>query len=285
MGKPEIDFFVVGAARSGTTSVYKLLKRHPGVFVPEMKEPRFFSSNWSRGWDWYADIYAKAPLNGEKVGDLSPNYSNAIDAPGRVIPRLKKHYPDAKIVYMVRNPVVCAISNWRMTAHVLGKEIPFGEALTHEDWALACYHRVSFHRQLSMFREVYDDSQILVIPLEGMLSDPTQWIKKLCHHIEVSTSPFEEAQRVTGVRSLISFVKKQVGIEPKLMRFPMAGVSNLKPDRPAPPRISAPERQKFLDMVGGDALMMLKYLGLDPSFWSMDLDSKAWEPSSTFQRK
>ena len=45
---PLPNFLIVGAAKSGTTSLYRYLQDHPEVFMPEMKEPDFFVAERSR---------------------------------------------------------------------------------------------------------------------------------------------------------------------------------------------------------------------------------------------
>ena len=83
------DFFIVGHEKCGTTALYKMLRQHPQVFMPEHKEPRFFS------WDLrhsppkpgaelpdtlerYLELFAPAAA-GQLVGEASPQY---IRSPG-----------------------------------------------------------------------------------------------------------------------------------------------------------------------------------------------------------
>jgi len=100
---PDISFFVIGAARCGTTSIYSYLTQHPRIAIPTIKEPRFFTQNWKEGWDWYAEVYGNIGP-GEIASDFSPGYSNmSINAkPAR---RIAKFYPDARIIYLVRHPI------------------------------------------------------------------------------------------------------------------------------------------------------------------------------------
>lgn len=250
MNKPEIDFFVIGAARSGTTSLYRVLEQHPDVFVPTVKEPRFFAEHWDRGWDWYTGLYKDAPT-GSKRGDFSPNYTNSLDETSRIVPRLHAAYPDAKLIYMVRNPIACAISNWRMTAELLGYELPFGEALEHEDWALSVYHRACFFRQITPYRAAFGDDPILAVPLEGMRRESDAWILRIQDHI---------------------------GVSGQTTRFLKANASRRKPNRPAAPEIPRAERMKFLNMVGDDARAMLAFMGQPETLWALGPGSGAWEP-------
>ena len=53
------NFFLIGAAKAGTTSLYDILKQHPQVYLPFQKEPMFFSNdnNFNRGMEWYSHTF------------------------------------------------------------------------------------------------------------------------------------------------------------------------------------------------------------------------------------
>ena len=247
--QPDIGFFVIGAARSGTTSLYKVFTQHPEVFVPKMKEPRFFKENWEKGWDWYADLYRNAPA-GMVAGDLSPSYSNAL---GRnyTAERIARAYPRARIVYLVRNPIDCAISNWRMLAETTTQQLPFGAALTDPAWATSVLHRVMFFRQFGEYRQVFPEAQILVVPLETLQQDRGKSLATIQQHIGVTVLDIP---------------------------FPKANASDRKPGRPGFPQISPAERRAFLDLVAPDAQALLAHLGLPADTWQLGMNAARWRP-------
>ena len=278
MTKPHLDFFVIGAARAGTSSLHRLLARHDEVFVPTIKEPRFFTPNWDKGLDWYANFYAEAPAH-TKRGDFSPNYANATGEVSYVARRIHRAYPHAKIIHMVRDPITCAISNWRLMAEVQDSPLSFGAALTHPDWAMAVYDRVCFHRQIGHYRAVFAEDQILAIPLERMLAEPGIWIDRLCRHIDVDPAPFlVPEQPVIGPRSLILNLYHRLRPRAPQANFPHVSPSDEKPARPAPPHITVADRQMFLDMVADDARAMLDYLKEPADLWDLSVTSPAWDP-------
>lgn len=248
MKRPDIGFFVIGAARSGTTSLYRALGRHPSIFTPTVKEPRFFAENKKKGWEWYSGLYADAPLR-SVLGDFSPNYTNTSGI-NWIAPKMHRAYPDAKLIYMVRNPIACAISNWRMTADIMGESVPFGDCFDNS-WSYSVYHRVCYFRQISPFREHYPDDQILVVPLELMRQDSDTWMNKIYNHI---------------------------GVDPIETVFPKANASDRKESRPPAPEISLAERQKFYELVWPDTRKMLAYIGQPESLWTMGPNASAWEP-------
>src|SRR6266568_6603804 len=69
------NFFVIGAMKAGTTSLYEYLFAHPNVFLPtETKEPAFFARNWRRGEGWYRSLFAGAG-DAVAVGEASTSYT------------------------------------------------------------------------------------------------------------------------------------------------------------------------------------------------------------------
>lgn len=99
------DFIVIGAMKSGTTSLHGYLDDHPDVWVSHPKELDFFldRGNWNRGPDWYVNHFTEAPSDAV-LGEVSPSYSQTHLYP-EVPSRMAALVPRAKLVYIVREPV------------------------------------------------------------------------------------------------------------------------------------------------------------------------------------
>jgi hypothetical protein len=104
------DFFVIGAAKAGTTSLYALLDRHPGIFMPRVKEPEFFARDdlYAQGIESYAGKFTEARPD-QIVGEASTIYSLAPFFPSTAR-RIHQHVPDARLIYVMRQPVDRAYS-------------------------------------------------------------------------------------------------------------------------------------------------------------------------------
>src|SRR3954454_7151346 len=99
------NFFIVGAMKSGTTTMARALSLHPRVFMSNPKELHYFVAgrNWGRGLEWYEEQFAAA--NGAvAVGEASVTYTQTPVSPG-VAERMARLVPDARIIYLVRHPV------------------------------------------------------------------------------------------------------------------------------------------------------------------------------------
>jgi hypothetical protein len=105
MTKP--DFFIVGAAKSGTTSMHEYLRQHPDVFMPGIKEPLFFGRDLGIAPQWcvrdeagYLALFDGA-AGRRRVGESSVWYICSSTAPGEI----KQFSPSAQIIIMLRHPV------------------------------------------------------------------------------------------------------------------------------------------------------------------------------------
>jgi hypothetical protein len=102
----QVDFICVGGNKCGTTWLSEMLRQHPGLNVSANKEPRFFTDRWENGWDWYARNWAAG--SGAK-GEFSTAYLHRPES----IRRIAEHYPDVKILVLLREPLERAVSHFR----------------------------------------------------------------------------------------------------------------------------------------------------------------------------
>src|SRR5690242_1471908 len=102
------NFFIVGAASCGTTSLYTYLKQHPAVFLPALKEPHYFAQ-LCPAWDQrylftyvteekdYLALFSKA-VGFKAIGEASPSYLWCPEAAARI----HGVAPRAKIIALLR---------------------------------------------------------------------------------------------------------------------------------------------------------------------------------------
>ena len=127
------DFIIAGAPRSGTTWLYHLLDRHPEIYmaVPEKPEPKFFLIDelFDRGMDYYAQKWFSRVPEGQICGEKSTNYLE--NRPAAM--RIHRHLPKVKLIFILRNPIDRAYSNY-LWSRMNGLENQnFAEALRMED--------------------------------------------------------------------------------------------------------------------------------------------------------
>lgn len=117
------NFVVAGAAKSGSTSLYEYCKLHPQIYVPEIKESRFFAAEHLKGTlgynrtgifdiDSFNNLYKGVTSDHKAIGDFGNVYMTYAEHSAKEI---KKHLgPETKIVFILRNPVGRAFSAYKM---------------------------------------------------------------------------------------------------------------------------------------------------------------------------
>jgi hypothetical protein len=131
---PLPDFVVVGAQKAGTTSLYRMLRKHPQVHMPRTKELHYFDFHYDRGPEWYAAQFRPGRWEWRR-GEATPNYMWGPLARQRLIEDL----PQARIIAILRNPVDRAYSHYwhdrrrrEMERHDRTVQPTFEQALARE---------------------------------------------------------------------------------------------------------------------------------------------------------
>ena len=184
-------FLVVGAQKSGTTSLIHYLGAHPEVFaVPD--EIHFFDRNWDRGVEWYRERFAGAG-GAAAVGESTPEYMYASSAPGRIARTLSA----PTFLAILRDPVDRAYSHYwhnRTRGH---EPRPFDEAVAAEEGRLArggegagarygYVDRGRYHRQLRRLCEGLPGARLHVVILEELRDRRVEVIQDLYRHLGVA---------------------------------------------------------------------------------------------------
>jgi len=156
------DFIVIGATKSGTTSLDYYLSLHPEIHMARPKEPRFFvdlpgdDGRWRRGVDWYASLFVTTK---KCCGEASPQYARFGESNG-IPARMASIVPGAKLIYLVREPYDRLVSNYRMHYRNATTLMPFSEFVTNERWSFeaSCYGS-----RMQEFLGYYPLERILVV--------------------------------------------------------------------------------------------------------------------------
>ena len=145
------NFMCLGAAKSGTTTLYDILRQHPDIYIPSFKEPHFFDipENFNNGLKWYQKNYYKK-ANHKIIADFTPSYFFDLNAPKRIFDTLGSQM---KFLVILRNPVDRAYSHYLHSKRDDHENMSFQEALTLEVSRLQKYDEESDY--LSYLRHSY----------------------------------------------------------------------------------------------------------------------------------
>lgn len=125
-----LDFIVIGASKSGTTTLFQYLRQHPGIFLPSGKDVPFFASRERFDAGWQATVqefYAGAPVDAV-WGAVTPRYMEDAAVPGRI----RRIMPEAKLVALLRNPIDRAFSQYRQQVRRTKETRSFAEAIDEQ---------------------------------------------------------------------------------------------------------------------------------------------------------
>jgi hypothetical protein len=214
------DFFVVGHQKCGTTALYLMLKRHPQIFLPEVKEPKYLASDlYSRfavkresvkplhTLEGYLELFAAATPE-QLVGEASPQYLRSRVAAARIA----ELRPDARIVAILREPAsfVRSFHMQMVASHVetegdlrraialeeprsRGTRIPRG---CHHPQALQYSDHVRYVEQLRRFHAVFPREQVLVLIYDDFRKDNLATLRQVLRFLGVQEddAPLEQVQ-------------------------------------------------------------------------------------------
>lgn len=162
------DIVVIGAMRAGTTTLYEMMRKTGTVSVPRMKETDFFlDRQYRRGLSWLNGQYDDFS---KPLVDVSPNYSKTFVFPN-VASRIYETNPNAKLVYVLRNPVERAISQFK---HLTAMGYELKKPHETEPRIGECVSDASlYYTQLKPYLEYWDMDQIEIVEFEDLVED--QW--------------------------------------------------------------------------------------------------------------
>jgi hypothetical protein len=219
------DFFIVGHRKCGTTALYEMLRSHPQVYMPELKEPWFMardlhipiegSSRLPRTLEEYLSLFSAATPE-QRTGEATPSYLLSHTA-ARDIAQLQ---PRARIIAILREPAsflrslhLQTVQNHAETETDLrraleleplrreGKEIP-RDAVRPED--LFYSEHVRYVEQLRRYHAVFPREQVLVLIYDDFLADNAATVRRVLRFLEVDDShepPQTRANPTVRVRS------------------------------------------------------------------------------------
>lgn len=233
---PEIGFFGLGAPKCRTTWMAQCLDEHPEITIARKKEPNFFvrrreiwtdaiHPDYLTDWSWYADQFAHA-RPGDLLGDFSVNLMSNIENGPRLVQR---HYPDARFLVLLRDPVTRAYSEWwhgwGRLRHVYPVPDTFEEAI--DDFPVLTL-RSEYHRQLSTWMERFAPDRFLIL-LGRDLDEPAAAVRRVYDFlgIDPDVQPPSLQERINGAHHRRGLMWKVWNASSKLRRAGLGPVINV----------------------------------------------------------
>ncbi len=191
-------FIIIGAMKSGTSSLFSYLIQHPQIMGSYKKEVHFFDWNYSKGTSRYRSHFplARAVKPGMLAGEASPSYLYSPRAPARIHALL----PQARLIALLRNPTERAISHYFHAVRTHRESLPLMEALWAEEERIApalekmrrdeffkspelVWHsykkRGIYVEQLKRYWRYFDKDQLLIVNSDAIFNDPRAALKRI----------------------------------------------------------------------------------------------------------
>lgn len=245
-----VDVFIAGAQKSGTTSLFAHLARHPALTPPRRKEIHHFdneSLDWgSANSDLLHAFFDPGPL-GSLYFEATPIYGFWPQS----LERIHRYNPVARIIFVFRDPIERAYSHWRMERRRKTEPLPFAAAIregrsrlpldnpTHGDWRDRSYVERGFYgRQLARARSVFPPEQILCLNSDDLDRRPEVVLASIAHFLGIADFPPGPPIR-----------------------------EHLSPDSPDLERVSREDYDHLCALYAADLQVFAALSGLDVSSW------------------
>lgn len=295
-------FLLIGAPRSGSTSMAAYLQQHPSVYMSRIKEPSYFLfddgefemggpfdamrrremvSNWER----YQNLFQNSDPNTTAVGEASVRYLYSSQACAAIHRRL----PGVKLLVGLRNPVERAFSHYQM---LRGSGVEpcatFAEALADgsrreaESWFIGCHRALGFYSApLQRYIDTFGRESLFIYLYDDLVSAPQQLLHDLFTFLEIDPS-FEPDLTVrhnmgADIRNplLRGLWKHSRGLRSRLLpvipnrlRGRLVGYIASRPGRKTDnPQMSATLRTNLLNAYRDEISTLEKLIDRDLSAW------------------
>ena len=207
--KPKVDFFIVGAAKSGTTSLYSYLNKHPEIEMSTIKEPDYFSNEFIEKQSLYYKKESIKSLN--KYHSLYSDTKNLIRGEASVsylfyekVPKkIFKYNSRSKVIIMLRNPSDRAYSHYLMDKRLGFVRESFENIVhkksTHKNSALFYQQYIELGQysfQIKNYFDVFSKKNILIVDYDDFIYNSSEVLNKVCVFLNVENRSFSNTNKV-----------------------------------------------------------------------------------------
>lgn len=259
---------IIGAMKSGTTSLFHHLSSHPEVLPCRVKEPKFFSDEkkWAYGFDWYRSLWDLRDTDQRVALEATTDYAKhpAVPSPAR---RIAEAPGEFRLLYILRNPLDRIESHHTHAFERGWTEQPL------EDGVVEHHINVSrYAMQLDRYLEHFEREAILLLDFEDLKRDPLALMQRVCGFLEIDPEhPFLELDRAHNT------LREASAPRSRLARLAARlGLRRLRPPRfSAPParrfQLSPEQREFALGELRDDLRRLRDEHGFDVSRWGLDV--------------
>ncbi len=203
-----VTFLMVGCQRCGTTWTAAALRDHPQVYLPTKKQSYFFDRNYDKGIDWYLQKFSGVEPEQVAVGEIATGYCLP-----EAVPLMAKHFPDIKLLMVMRNPIDRAYSNYQ-TRKIEEDWSTFEDAIESSPDILK---RGEYIDQIDDLLKHYSREHILFMLYDDLHSNDQEFLHSILQFLGVDSS--YESKMIGQRKNAAIFPKlrkvlRQLGLNP-----------------------------------------------------------------------
>lgn len=182
MAKIKRIALIIGAMKSGTTSLFEYLGEHPDILKPSMKEPEFFAKEqrWHRGVEWYTDLW-ETPRDPNSVAlEASTSYTRA-SLFDRVPSRIASCSPpfSFQFIYLLRDPIQRIESHYNHGVRDGWFDEP-GQDSTRLPYSDNLIDPSRYACQLDEYVRFFERDDILLLNHTDLAQEPGRVLRRVC---------------------------------------------------------------------------------------------------------
>jgi hypothetical protein len=294
------NFLIIGAAKSGTTSLYHYLRQHPQIYMSPVKEPKFFALAGEKfdyrgpgdqedmqhhsitNIETYHALFEKA-FNQSAIGEASTLYLYSPKAAAQI----RRYIPEAKLIAILRHPVDRAYSNFLYMVRRGNERLrDFTLALQEEEariragWMPSWHYRQRgfYYTQLKRYFDIFSRDQIKVYLFEDLTTHPTGLMRNIFQFLGVDntfTPNISTKHNISGLPKNEAWHNFFIGPNPiktAFRPFMSAGLrrrvsAKLRNQNLVKPPLSPETRRQLIDLYRSDILQLQELIRRDLSQW------------------
>ena len=272
---------IIGACKAGTTSLHHYLSLHPEICMSRPKEPGYLKRpDWSTAIDDYLACFERpAKVRGEATASYS-EYPRIPDIPRR----MHALRPDTKLIYMVRDPLARAESQYQhhvaMREEQRSIEAAFGDVASEHNLYSCCSR---YHLQITQYLEYFERDQLLIVDNADLAERRDETLREIFAFLDVDPDYTSDdfALRLNagegkrgvsdvGAAILTSGVATLSHRLPARIRTPVGDLVRRSFTREVP-RVALPPhvREALADAIRDDVARLRQLTGRDFAHWSV----------------
>jgi len=184
------DFLILTFPKTGSTSLFETLKKHPEICLPLKKETWYFSRRYNKGGNWYNERFWHCRKYKSKKTHIGEVNTEAM-LKDKYLERVKSTLPDVKIIVLLRDPLKRTISHYYHSVRVFGENRQLDKAIFGEDenilnkeprYAYKCgfiIFSTRYKGSIQKLLDLYTKKKIKFILLEELIENPSKVLNEI----------------------------------------------------------------------------------------------------------